>query len=131
MDSPTCSRQGLRLAFATASTMNWEIKAMDISAAFLQGNTLKRTVLVRPPPDVSEGKLWRLKRCLYGLSDAPREWYDRVCEEMTRLGGKRSVYDKSLFMWHDPRSQLVGLITTHVDDFEYCGTVAWQNEVIT
>ena len=130
VDSPTCSRQGLRLAFVTASSMNWELQAMDISSAFLQGNVLKRTVYVRPPSEVCDkGKVWRLKRCLYGLSDAPREWYDRVCEEMKKLGGTVSIYDKSLFMWHED-GQLVGMIATHVDDIEYCGTLAWQEKVI-
>ena len=51
VDSPTCSRQGIRLAFITASSKKWELQAMDISAAFLQGNVLKRTVYVRPPKD--------------------------------------------------------------------------------
>ena len=130
VDSPTCSRQGIRLAFLTASSMNWELQAMDISSAFLQGNALQRTVYVRPPKEVcEEGKIWRLKRCLYGLSDAPREWYDRVCREMTTLGGIISLYDKSLFMWHVD-DQLVGMITTHVDDFEYCGTLVWKAKVI-
>ena len=130
VDSPTCSKQGIRLAFVTASSMNWELQALDISSAFLQGNVLQRTVYVRPPKEVCEdGKIWRLKRCLYGLSDAPREWYDRVCTEMKKLGGVLSLFDKSLFMWHE-NNQLVGLITTHVDDFEYCGTLAWRSSVI-
>ena len=130
VDSPTCSRQSLRLAFITATSMNWELHALDISSAFLQGNLLKRTVYVRPPPGVCEpGKIWLLKRCLYGLSDAPREWYERVCEEMKKMGAVISIYDKSMFMWHE-ESNLVGLIITHVDDFQYCGTLKWQEKVI-
>jgi len=130
IDSPTCSRQGLRLEFITASSMDWEIKSMDISAAFLQGNQLKRAVYVQPPADLREdGKIWKLKRCLYGLNDAPREWYDRVCSEMKNLGGIVSLYDKSVFIWHG-KSGLEGLITIHVDDFEYCGTSQWHKDVI-
>ena len=130
VDSPTCSRQSLRLVLITASTMNWEIHVLDISSAFLQGNRLSRTVYVRPPKGVcKEGKMWCLKRCLYGLADAPREWYDRVCQEMKKMGATVSLYDKSLFMWHED-SRLVGLLISHVDDFEYCGTFNWQKEVI-
>ena len=85
---------------------------------------------MRPPIEICEGgKIWRLKRCLYGLSYAPREWYDRVCEEMIKLGDKVSLYDKSVFMWHNG-SNLGGLITVHVDDFEYCGTSSWHKNVI-
>ena len=130
VDSPTCSRQSLRLVLITASTMNWELHVLDISSAFLQGNRLSRTVYVRPPPGVcKEGNIWCLKRCLYGLADAPREWYDRVCEEMKKLDATVSIYDKSVFMWHE-NSRLVGLLITHVDDFEYCGTFQWQEKVI-
>ena len=130
VESPTCSRQGLRLTFMVASTMNWEIQAMDISSAFLQGNVIQRTVYVKPPKELQEnGEIWKLKRCLYGLSDAPREWYDRVCSEMKKLGGKVSLYDKCVFLWHE-KGRLIGMITTHVDDFEYAGTPEWQDNVI-
>ncbi len=130
VDSPTCSRQSLRLGLIAATSMDWELHVMDITSAFLQGNKLERTVFVRPPPEVCDkGKIWKLKRCLYGLADAPREWYDRVHEEMIKLGATVSVYDKSVFMWHE-KSKLVGLIITHVDDFEYCGTLPWKRDVI-
>ena len=43
-DSPTCSRQSLRMAFVTASTMSWTIHSLDITSAFLQGNEIRRNV---------------------------------------------------------------------------------------
>ena len=74
VDSPTASRQALRMIFTTASTMEWELHSLDIASAFLQGKEIERRVIVRPPEDLmEEGKVWKLKRCLYGLSDAPRE----------------------------------------------------------
>ena len=131
IDSPTCSRQGLRLVLITASSMDWEIKSMDISAAFLQGNQLTRPVFIQPPTELQEeGKIWKLKRCLYGLSDAPREWYNRLSMELKKLGGTISLYDKSMFIWHNKTGELEGLISIHVDDFEYCGTSQWHNNVI-
>ena len=131
IDSPTCSRQGLRLVLIIASSMDWEINSMDISAAFLQGNQLKRPVFIQPPPELhEEGTIWKLKRCLYGLSDAPREWYNRLSMELKRLGGMISLYAKSMFLWHNKSEELEGLITIHVDDFEYCGTAQWHIDVI-
>ena len=70
-----------------------------------------------------------MKRCFNGLSDAPREWYERVCQELKKLGAKVSLYDKSVFILHE-NSKLVGVLISHVDDFEYCGTLTWQKEVI-
>ena len=43
-DSPTCSRQSLRITFAAASTMKWELQSLDITSAFLQGNGIARDV---------------------------------------------------------------------------------------
>ena len=36
-DSPTCTKQSMRLVFLTAASNKWEIKSLDIKAAFLQG----------------------------------------------------------------------------------------------
>ena len=44
--------------------------------------------------------------------------------ELNTLGGKRSIYDKSLFLWQD-KNILQGVMVTHVDDFQLCGTETW------
>ena len=130
VDSPTASRQSLRLIFTAASTMGWELYSLDIASAFLQGKEIQRTVLVRPPKEFAvDGKVWRLKRCLYGLSDAPREWYNKVEDKLTELGGQVSMYDQSMFLWHE-KGQLVGIVVAHVDDFTYCGTTRWLDGVM-
>ena len=119
-DSPTCSRQALRLCFVTASTMGWELHSLDVTSAFLQGNIINREVYVQPPVEWDGNPLiWKLKKCLYGLDDAPRSWYERVEQELKKSEGKTSVYDEAMFMWHNEHS-LIGLINSHVDDFVYC-----------
>ena len=118
IDSLTCSSESLRLIFAVASSMNWRLGSMDISSAFLQAIKLERTIYIKPPKDICEpNRIWRLKRCLYGLSDAPRHWYEKVLVELNTLGGKRSIYDKSLFLWQD-KNMLQGVMVTHDDDFQ-------------
>jgi hypothetical protein len=111
--------------------MGWEIHSLDVSSAFLQGNGIQRELYLQPPIEVEdEGTIWRLKRCIYGLDDAPRAWYDRVKEELLRLGGVTSKYDDAVFLWHTGDS-LSGMIVLHVDDFVYCGTEKWHRSVIT
>ena len=130
-DSPTCSRQSLRMAFVIASTMNWKIQSLDITSAFLQGNGIERNVFLKPPPEANcQGRVWKLKRCIYGLNDAPRAWYERVCTEMIRLGGKASLYDDAMFLWHSEYAHMIGFIVTHVDDFIYAGIEQWHRDVI-
>ena len=43
--------------------MAWEAKTIDIKAAFLQGNEIKREVILKPPTEAGAvGKLWKLKK---------------------------------------------------------------------
>ena len=77
--------------------MSWDNTAIDITAAFLQAGLIKREVYVKPPADVcSNETVWHLKRCIYGLNDAPRSWYERVKEVLFSLGATISAYDNAL-----------------------------------
>ena len=130
-DSPTCSRQSLRITFVAASTMKWELQSLDITSAFLQGNGIARDVYIRPPSEMyEEGVVWKLKRCLYGLKDAPRAWYERVEDELKRLGGIMSVFDEAMFLWYEKGSKLEGILVCHVDDFVYTGSKEWLHRTI-
>ena len=67
------------MIFITVASMKWKLHSLDITSVFLQGNKINRDAFVKPPREFSEvGKIWKLDRCLYGLNDAPREWYNRV-----------------------------------------------------
>lgn len=75
-DSPTCSHEAMHLVLLTALVMMWQVETLDFTSAFLQGNMLEREVFLRPPSDVCpESQVWKLKRCICGLNDAPCSWY--------------------------------------------------------
>ena len=130
-DSPTCSKYTLRTVMMTASVNSWKINSIDIASAFLQGNPINRDLYLRPPEDVCPvNKVWRLKRCIYGLNDAPREWYNKMTDELMELGAVRSKLDNAMFMWYSETSEIVGHLVSHVDDFVYTGTAMWLRDVI-
>ena len=132
IDSPTCSREGLRLLFSIAAIKSWKINSIDITSAFLQGGPINREIYLRPPSDIcSKDTVWKLKRCIYGLNDAPRAWYEKVREVMIDLGAKVSSYDEAMFCWHDQSGDLVGVLISHVDDFVFCGNNAFQTNIIS
>ena len=86
-DSPTCSKEAFRVMLAVASWKGWKSNALDMKTAFLQGNSLSRDVFVKPPPEAkTNGVLWKLKKCVYGLVDAARHWYERVKKEILGIG---------------------------------------------
>ena len=116
-DSPTCSRESLRVLLAiNSSQSDWKCGALDVKSAFLQGLPLRRTVFLRPPKDVSEKNLWKLNKCVYGLADASREWYNCVVDTMKKLQCVTSEFDPCIFVAR-ANGTLIGFIAIHVDDF--------------
>lgn len=129
-DSPTCSKDCLRLVFALLSANEWTLHSIDIKSAFLQGLPLEREIYLKPPKHANTSNVWRLLKCPYGLADASRQWYLRVKDVVENLGAKQSKYDKSLFMWKS-QGNLGGIIAVHVDDFIYGGLPEFHDLVIT
>ena len=131
-DSPTCIKQSFRMTLISAATKTWKVHSIDIPAAFLQGYEIDCDVYLKPPPDIAEpGFIWKLKRCIYGLNDAPRAWYQRVSNELINVGGKQSTFDPALFLWHGINGALEGTVAAHVDDFVYAGTDLWERAMDT
>ena len=119
------------MIFSVASTCSWDLHSLDVTSAFLQGEQMARDVFIKSPKEFrEEGKIWKLQRCIYGLNDAPREWYNKVVRELLQLGGRKSSFDNTMFMWNDNTGQLKGILVMHVDDFVYCGTSEWLSSVI-
>ena len=128
-DSPTCSKEAMRIVLILGAANGWECHTIDIKAAYLQGSDIGREVYLKPPPEFYEGKIWKLKKAVYGLCDAARAWYLRVKRKLLSLSVKMCSLDNSLFRWYN-NGVLEGLMCIHVDDFLYCGTEAFEKCVI-
>ena len=76
----------MRIVLSAIASKQWNLKSIDIKRAFLQGNAIDRDVLIRPPDEAETDKLWHLKKCVYGLADAPRKWYLTLKEKLTEFG---------------------------------------------
>ena len=121
-DSPTVLRESNKLFTAIAANQEFQLVSVDIRAAFLQSKELQRDVYVVPPKDLAEtGIIWKLKKPLYGLNDASRRFWLRVKkifedESLKTLPGDEAFYYKNI------DGNLIGMIITHVDDFQIAGT---------
>lgn len=130
-DSPTCASESLRLLVAVICQNQWTLNSMDIKSAFLQGTEISRDIYIRPPPEAaSEGKLWKLKKCVYGLADASLYWYKRVKETVLKAGGFMSKVDPAVFYWLDQDCAVMGVLGCHVDDFMWGGTPHFSSTVV-
>ena len=94
----------------------------DIKSTFLQSDHLERDVFIIPPLEAENpGKLWKLNKGLYGLSDGARQFHLSLAAELVRLGCEQSRLDHTVHYKLNALGTLQGLILTHVDDFLHCG----------
>ncbi len=128
-DSPTCTKQSLRLLLCIIASKNWRLHTLDVRSAYLQGHPISRDLFLVPPKFAQTTKLWKLKKCPYGLVDAGRQWYLKIQQNLKDLGGKPLQLDPGVFIWRNGNN-LIGLVAFHVDDFIFGGTQEFHTNTI-
>jgi hypothetical protein len=118
------------MMLAVAANQGWTARSIDISAAFLQGREIDRTVYIRPPPEYKKpGVVWKLKKGLYGLKEASRLWYDELSQDLKKHGGVQLTGDPAVFVFHKD-GQLQGFAVIHVDDVFISGEQAFSDDLV-
>ena len=103
---------------------------MDIKTVFLQGKLLERKIFMKPPKEANTKKLWKLGKCVYGLNEASRYWYERVKEEFLKVEMEESNYDDALFFYKPKKQEACkGILVTHVDDFLYGASTEFEDVI--
>ncbi|KAJ2936411.1 hypothetical protein H1R20_g683, partial [Candolleomyces eurysporus] len=86
--SPTFRAATLRTTLAAAGIEDMELRSVDISAAFTNGD-LEEVIYMRQPEGFHEGGpniVCRLKKSLYGLKQAARQWNKKLHSVLLKLG---------------------------------------------
>ncbi|KAJ0970051.1 hypothetical protein J5N97_022928 [Dioscorea zingiberensis] len=96
---------------------------MDVKSAFLNGE-LEEEVYVCQPPGYekknNEEKVFKLRKALYGLRQAPRAWYSKLDRSLASLGFERSPHEHAVYKRCTGKSSL--LIGVYVDDLIIIGS---------
>ncbi|KAJ9552063.1 hypothetical protein OSB04_016108 [Centaurea solstitialis] len=96
---------------------------MDVKSAFLYG-TIDEEVYVSQPPGFEDpkypDKVYKLRKALYGLHQAPRAWYDTLSSYLLKNKFERGVIDKTLFIKRTKTDML--LVQIYVDDIIFGST---------
>ncbi|CAI7790104.1 unnamed protein product [Closterium sp. NIES-53] len=119
--SPTPKMTTLRVLLHLAAQRDYELHSLDFSTAFLQGSLHEEIWLRRPPGFTGlfpPGTQWSLRRPVYGLRQAPREWHDTLRTTLAALGFAPSTADPSLFLRTDT-SLPPFYILVYVDDLVF------------
>ena len=119
--SPIMKIATVRVVLALASLHRWTIQQLDVNNAFLYGDLLE-DVYMTVPPGVSvsgSSKYFKLHKCLYGLKQSSRKWYEKLSILLLSCGYQQAQADHSLFV-KTANSDFTALIG-YVDDIILTG----------
>lgn len=115
--APVTRLEIVRLLLALAATNSWEVHHLDVKSAFLNGE-IEEEVYVSQPTGYEvkgqEGKVYKLRKALYGLRQAPRAWYTRLSKFLEKLGFEKCPYEHAVYVKREGNESLI--IGVYVDD---------------
>ena len=122
--APVARYETLKLLIALAAQNQWQIYHLDVKSAFLNGKLDEDIYVEQPAGFVIEGadnKVYKLKKALYCLKQAPRAWYSCIDSHLHKLGFKRSKSEFTLYV--RKRLENVIIVSIYVDDILIIGNV--------
>nr|GEX81178.1 hypothetical protein [Tanacetum cinerariifolium] len=121
--APMVRIEAIRLFLTYASFMGFLVYQMDIKSAFLYGRIKEEVYVCQPlrfeDPDYPD-KVYKVKKALYGLHQAPRAWYETLAKYFLDNGFRRGKIDQTLFIKRQKEDIL--LIQVYVDDIIFRST---------
>nr|GEV58640.1 retrovirus-related Pol polyprotein from transposon TNT 1-94 [Tanacetum cinerariifolium]GEW37486.1 retrovirus-related Pol polyprotein from transposon TNT 1-94 [Tanacetum cinerariifolium] len=113
----------IRIFIANATSKNMTIYQIDVKMAFLNGE-LKEEVYVSQPEGfvdpVHPTLIYRLKKALYALKQAPRAWYDTLSQFLLNNNFSKGAVDLTLFTRKTGKH--IFLVQIYVDDIIFTST---------
>ncbi|CAA7021399.1 unnamed protein product [Microthlaspi erraticum] len=119
--SPVATMTTVKTLLVVAAAKRWSLTQLDISNAFLNGDLDEEIYMTLPPgytckngESLPPNAVCRLKKSLYGLKQASRQWFIKFSFVLLGLGFKKSHADHTLFVKNDSGVYISVLV--YVDD---------------
>jgi transposase InsO family protein len=123
--APVVSLTTVRMVIALAATNHWPLTQMDVETAFLNA-LVSEDIYVRQAPGFIDplhpNRVCKLRRSLYGICQAPRNFNLQITQVMLDLGLTQSVHDPCLFYY--VCDGLIAIVCIYVDDLLFTGNHA-------
>ena len=99
--APVTRLESIRLLLGIAVQKDWEIRQVDVKTAYLYGD-LDEDIYMEPPEgyELEKGWVWHLKKAVYGLKQAGRQWYKKLKEVLTEFSMTQVIGDPNTFVAH-------------------------------
>ncbi|CAA7027704.1 unnamed protein product [Microthlaspi erraticum] len=120
--APVARWDTIRAILAKAAQNSWKVYQLDVKSAFLHGN-LEEDVYIEQPLGFEVAgeaeKVYKLRKALYGLRQAPRAWYSRIEGYFEKEGFAKCYCEHTLFVKTEKEKILI--VSLYVDDLIYTG----------
>jgi hypothetical protein len=98
--SPVSCKDSFRIIMALVAHYDLELHQMDVKTAFLNGDLEEKVYMAQPKGFVVEGKErmgCRLKKSIYGLKQASRQWYLKFHETIRKFEFNENEEDNCVY----------------------------------
>nr|GEV52413.1 hypothetical protein [Tanacetum cinerariifolium] len=103
--APVTRLEAIRIFLAFAAHKNMVVYQMDMKTAFLNGNLWEDVYVSQPDgfvdPD-NPNHVYKLKKALYRLKQAPRAWYDMLSSFLVSQDFSKGLVNPTLFILDTP-----------------------------
>jgi hypothetical protein len=93
--APVARYDSIRAILSIVTLKDYELRQLDVKTAYLNG-PLEEEIYMHAPPGL-DAPYWRLRKGLYGLRQAERQWYLTLHETYTSLKYTRCESDWSVY----------------------------------
>ena len=104
----------IKSLLALAAIYGWHLTQLDVNNAFIHEDLDKEVYMLPPPGFGNKGEVCWLKKSLYGLNQANRQWFAILSSTIIDLGFLQSKSNYSVFTMVNKGS--ISILLIYVDD---------------
>ncbi|GKB87384.1 putative RNA-directed DNA polymerase [Tanacetum coccineum] len=115
--SPVSRKDSLRIVMVLVAHFDLELHQVDVKTAFLNGDLHEDVYMAQPQGFKSKGQehlVCKLKKSIYGLKEASRQWYLKFDEVMKKHNFIKNQVDKYVYLKMSGSNFII--LVLYVDD---------------
>ena len=110
----------IRVLLSLTVNLDWPLLQFDIKTAFLNGDLEEEVYMDLPPSfDADHGKVYRLRKSLYGLKQSQRAWFGRFMKAVQHHDFIQAQVNHTMF--YKKQATGITILIVCVDDIVLTG----------